>query len=43
MPGSAAPKVSGDNIRAAIEGKGVKFHIKTGGAKYTAHLQDRAT
>jgi len=41
MPAPA--KVTGDHVAAALEGKGIKFHIKTGNAKYTAHLQDRAT
>ncbi|CAI4216901.1 unnamed protein product [Parascedosporium putredinis] len=46
MPSSspAAAKLNGENLLNALEGKGgVKFHIKTGGAKYTAHLQGRQT
>ena len=31
------------DLKAALENKGLTFHIKAGGAKYQATLTDRAT
>ncbi|WYZ46392.1 hypothetical protein EsH8_IX_000617 [Colletotrichum jinshuiense] len=40
MPSADAQK---GQLQAVLESKGIRFHVKTGGAKYECHLQDRSS
>jgi hypothetical protein len=37
------PTVHHEALKATLENKGIKFHIKTGNAKWEACVLDRAT
>ncbi|KZL88290.1 hypothetical protein CI238_01123 [Colletotrichum incanum] len=40
MPSSDVQK---GQLQSVLETKGIRFHVKTGGAKYECHLQDRSS
>ncbi|KAK1998755.1 hypothetical protein LX36DRAFT_710640 [Colletotrichum falcatum] len=40
MPSSGVQK---GQLQSVLESKGIRFHVKTGGAKYECHLQDRSS
>ncbi|KAK2033686.1 hypothetical protein LZ31DRAFT_554264 [Colletotrichum somersetense] len=40
MPSSDVQK---GQLQSVLENKGIRFHVKTGGAKYECHLQDRSS
>ncbi|GJC77951.1 hypothetical protein ColTof4_02284 [Colletotrichum tofieldiae] len=40
MPSSDIQK---GQLQSVLESKGIRFHVKTGGAKYECHLQDRSS
>ncbi|GKT45577.1 uncharacterized protein ColSpa_05758 [Colletotrichum spaethianum] len=40
MPSSDVHK---GQLQSVLQSKGIRFHVKTGGAKYECHLQDRSS
>ncbi|KAK1985784.1 hypothetical protein LZ30DRAFT_344693 [Colletotrichum cereale] len=40
MPSSDIQK---GQLQSVLGNKGIRFHVKTGGAKYECHLQDRSS
>ncbi|KAK2065037.1 hypothetical protein LY76DRAFT_641272 [Colletotrichum caudatum] len=40
MPSSDVQK---GQLQSVLENKGIRFHVKTGGAKYECHIQDRSS
>ncbi|KAK1969453.1 hypothetical protein LZ32DRAFT_658338 [Colletotrichum eremochloae] len=40
MPSSDIQK---GQLQSVLESKGIRFQVKTGGAKYECHLQDRSS